>query len=393
MTFHAGLDVRGRRVVCADGRADALPALSALLAAGALVDVVATDVGTSVLDLAQRGLLRWSARQLRPSDLARAALVVCAEQQEDVRTLAAAHDLAVSLIPSAAPVGAGQPGSGRVVLVGGGPGDPGLLTVAGQAAIGAADVIVVDRLAPLAALRHARPSAEIVDVAKIPRGAYTPQEQINDLLVRHAGAGKLVVRLKGGDNFVFGRGGEEWQACAAAGIPVEIVPGVTSAVAAPALAGIPLTHRTLTQGFTVVSGHVPPGDPASTLDWAALARTNTTLVVMMGVAALPQICAALTSAGMPADTPAATVASAGLPDQRVVRGTLETMPRLVEQAALRPPAITVIGAVAAFRPGEPVSPEIPPSAEIPASAEIASPGTDEPRRGDGSEGLGLDTLP
>ena len=351
MTFHASLDVRGRRVVCTDGRAEALPSLSALLAAGAQVDVVAPEVATSVLDLAQRGLLRWAARRLHPADLEHASLVICAESQTDVRTLAAGHDLAISLTPGAEPAPSASRSprqAGRVILVGGGPGDPGLLTVAGQAAIAGADVLVVDRLAPLAALRHARPDAQIIDVAKIPRGAYTPQEQINDLLIDHARAGRLVVRLKGGDNFVFGRGGEEWQACAAAGVPVQVIPGVTSAIAAPAIAGIPLTHRTLTQGFTVVSGHLPPGDPGSTLDWTALARANTTLVVMMGVATLPAICTALRSGGLSGDTPAATVASAGLPDERVVRGDLDSIARLA--AGLHPPAITVIGAVAGFRP-------------------------------------------
>jgi uroporphyrin-III C-methyltransferase len=276
--------------------------------------------------------------------------VVCSERQEDVRTLAAERGLAVSLTPHAEPSTGCDGRPGKVILVGGGPGDPGLLTVAGQAAVAAADVVVVDRLAPLAAVRHARPDAEIIDVAKIPRGAYTPQEQINDLLIEHARAGKLVVRLKGGDSFVFGRGGEEWQACAAAGTEVQVIPGVTSAVAGPALAGIPLTHRSLTQGFTVVSGHVPPGDPASTLDWQAIARTNTTLVIMMGVSALPQICAALQAGGLPPDTAAATVASAGLPDQRVVRGTLATIAADVADTGLRPPAITIVGAVAAFRP-------------------------------------------
>ena len=147
-----------------------------------------------------------------------------------------------------------------MVLVGGGPGNLDLLTVGGLAAIRRADVIVTDRLAPLAALDHARPDAIVVDVAKIPRGASTPQEQINRVLVEHATAGRTVVRFKGGDSFVLGRGGEEWQACAAAGIPVTVLPGVSSATAAPALAGIPLTHRDLTQGFTVVSGHLPPGD-------------------------------------------------------------------------------------------------------------------------------------
>ncbi len=237
-----------------------------------------------------------------------------------------------------------------MILVGGGPGDPGLLTVAGLDAIRAADVIVCDRLAPLEALSEARPGAEIIDVAKIPRGAHTPQERINELLVQHASAGRLVVRLKGGDNFVFGRGGEEWQACVEAGLPVEIVPGVSAAVAAPALAGIPLTHRQLTQGFTVVSGHLPPGDPGSTLDWAALAHANTTLVIMMGVATLPQITAALLTHGLGADTPAATVANAGLPGQQTVRGTLTDIADRTRTAGIRPPAVTVIGAVVGFDP-------------------------------------------
>ncbi len=356
MTFHASLDVAGRRVVCADGRADALPALSALLAAGALVDVVSPTAATSIVDLAQRGLLRHLSRQLRATDLDRAAIVLCGEQQTDVRGLAVEHGLAVSLIPSAEPSERTHPGRrGKVILVGGGPGDPGLLTVAGQAALTAADVVVVDRLAPLAAVRHARADAEIIDVAKIPRGAYTPQEQINDLLIDHARAGQLVVRLKGGDSFVFGRGGEEWQACAAAGVEVQVIPGVTSAVAGPALAGIPLTHRSLTQGFTVVSGHVPPGDPASTLDWTAIAQANTTLVIMMGVSALPEICAALQDGGLPASTPAATIASAGLPGQRAVRATLATIAETVEREGLRAPAITIVGAVAAFRPDGPAT--------------------------------------
>ncbi|WP_231930699.1 uroporphyrinogen-III C-methyltransferase [Friedmanniella luteola] len=244
----------------------------------------------------------------------------------------------------------GGDGRGEVVLVGGGPGDPGLLTVAGLEAVRTADVLVVDRLAPLSVLQQVRPGAEVIDVAKIPRGTFTSQERINELLVEHGRAGRRVVRLKGGDNFVFGRGGEEWQACAAAGIPVRVVPGVSSAIAAPALAGIPLTHRQLTQGFTVVSGHLPPGDPGSTLDWAALARAGTTLVVLMGVATLPAITAELVAQGMAPGTPAATVADAGLPSQRDVRGRVDDIAALTLEAGIRPPAITVIGAVAGFRP-------------------------------------------
>ncbi len=238
--------------------------------------------------------------------------------------------------------------AGTVTLIGGGPGDPGLMTVAGLAALREADVVLYDHLAPLACLAECRPDAELIDVGKIPRGPSTPQERINTLLIEHARAGSRVARFKGGDNYVFGRGGEEWLACEAAGVPVRVVPGVTSATAAPALAGIPVTHRGLSQGFTVISGHVPPGDVACTLDWDALARTHTTLVVLMGVRHLGAICEALLAAGLPADTPAAVVASAGSPEMRTVRGRLDTMAGLAEEAAIRPPAITIIGAVAAL---------------------------------------------
>lgn len=233
---------------------------------------------------------------------------------------------------------------GTVTLVGGGPGDPGLLTVAGLEALRQADVVLVDHLAPQESLSACPEHCKIIWVGKIPRGEFVPQERINELLVEHARAGARVVRFKGGDNFVFGRGGEEYQACATAGVVVRVVPGVTSGVAAPALAGIPVTHRSLVQGFTVVSGHVPPGDPRSTLDWAALARTATTLVVLMGVKNLPHIADALLAAGRPAETPAAVVADAALPSQSLVRGTLGTIAGLA--SAVRPPAVVVIGEVA-----------------------------------------------
>lgn len=237
---------------------------------------------------------------------------------------------------------------GTVVLVGGGPGDPDLLTVAGLRAIRHADVILYDHLAPNDALADARPDAELIPVGKWPRGKYTPQEEINRLLVEHARAGRRVVRLKGGDNFVFGRGGEEWQACAAAGVPVEVIPGVSSAVAAPGLAGIPVTHRTVSQGFTVVSGHVPPGDPRSTIDWAALAGAHTTIVILMGVKYLPQISATLTDAGLDPATPAAVVMAACMPGSRTLRGTVADIADLAAAEGVTPPAITVIGGVAAL---------------------------------------------
>ena len=147
---------------------------------------------------------------------------------------------------------------------------------------------------------------------------------------------------------MFGRGGEEWQACAAAGIPVTVIPGVSSAIAGPALAGVPLTHRELTQGFTVISGHAAPGDPGSTLDWQALASANTTLVIMMGVATLPAIAQELIKNGLPGNTPAVTIADAAMPSQQSVRGTLADIAVRTEQAGIKPPAITVIGAVAGF---------------------------------------------
>ena len=215
----------------------------------------------------------------------------------DPRRAAALRDAALTAVEALLRE-EGQPGGsradpartgGRVVLVGGGPGDPGLLTLRGFQALAEADVVVVDRLAPLAVLDGLREGIEIVDVSKIPRGRSTPQEEINAVLVDRARRGLVVVRLKGGDPYVFGRGMEEVLACRDADVPVTVVPGVTSAVAVPELAGIPVTHRGLSQGFTVVSGHAAPDDPRSTVDWAALARGGTTIVVLMGVETLPHI--------------------------------------------------------------------------------------------------------
>jgi uroporphyrin-III C-methyltransferase len=236
---------------------------------------------------------------------------------------------------------------GVVTLVGGGPGDAGLVTVAGRDAIAAADVILTDRLAPQAALGWARPDAEIIDVAKVPGGRSTGQDEINRLLIEHAKAGNDVVRFKGGDPFVFGRGGEELMACADAGIEARVIPGVSSAIAVPAVAGIPLTHRGLTQAFTVVSGHVPPGHADSSVDWAALARAGTTIVVLMGVRTLGAITTALVDAGLDPATPAVVIADGAMPSQRVVRADLSGIAAAAQEAGLEPPAVTVIGDVAA----------------------------------------------
>ncbi|HET8969907.1 MAG TPA: uroporphyrinogen-III C-methyltransferase [Candidatus Nanopelagicales bacterium] len=351
MRLGLDLDVTGRSVVVCGCSPASLGVLGDLSAAGAMITVCATSVPATIRDLAERSLITWRQRPWSPDDLAATALVVPADDDpaENTRIVEAARAagrLSLSAPPSPGPRPAA--GAGQVTLVGGGPGDPGLLTVAGLEAIKRADVIVCDRLAPLAALSQAPDRALVVDVAKIPRGEHTPQEKINDLLVEHARAGRRVVRLKGGDSFVFGRGGEELLACAAAGIPVTVIPGVSSATAAPALAGIPLTHRSLTQGVTIVSAHLPPGYAGSTLDWAAIARSNTTLVIMMGVATLPEVSAELIAQGMDPTTPAATIADAGLPSQRTVRATLATIAAATLEGGLRPPAVTVIGAVAGF---------------------------------------------
>ena len=241
--------------------------------------------------------------------------------------------------------------SGRVVIVGGGPGDPGLLTVAGHAALCAADVIVTDRLAPVAILDEIAPHARIIDVAKVPGGRRTEQCVINAMLIEHARAGRNVVRLKGGDGFVFGRGGEELDECVRAGVEVTVIPGVSSSVAAPAAALIPVTHRGLTQGFTVVSGHVPPDHPECTVNYPALAAANTTIVLMMAVANLEAITSVLIDSGLPGHTPAAVITDGTLRAQQVVRADLGTVAAAARAAGVRPPATTVIGAVAGFVPG------------------------------------------
>jgi len=353
--FRADLPVAGRRVLVVGGGSTAMPYVAGLRDSGAEITVIAPAFTDTLEDLAQRGHIAAFRRPVTGADIAEAWLVVaCSEStdvNEQVRRLAEdAKTWCIGPSHSATESGRTSTGRGRVVLVGGGPGDPGLLTVSGMDAIRRADVVVVDRLAPVAVLSAAPPHAEIVDVAKIPRGSHTPQDVINKTLISQAQQGKYVVRLKGGDNFVFGRGGEEWQACAEAGVAVEVIPGVTSSIAVPALAGIPVTHRTLTQGFSVVSGHVHPDAPGCHLDWPSLARTNTTLVVLMGLANLAAIAEKLVASGMAGTTPAATIADGGMPTERVVRGQLSTIAAAVETAGLHAPVVTVIGAVAAFDP-------------------------------------------
>ncbi len=390
--YLSGLVLAGRPVLVAGGGAVAARRVPALLDAGALVHVVAPDLSPDLAALADTGHLQWSQRPVEEDDCegvwlvlaltdrpeVNAMLAAAAERRRTFCVRADAAEGGTAWTPATGRVGSAHVGvvstegprvaarardfavwslagdrnhdapAGWVTLVGGGPGDPDLLTEGGRRAVRAADVVLYDRLAPLAVLEETAPGTELIDVGKVPRGKHTPQETINELLIRHARAGLRVVRLKGGDSFVFGRGGEEAQACAAAGIRVRVVPGVSSALAAPGLAGIPVTHRTLSQGFTVVSGHVPPGDPRSDVDWAAYARIRTTLVILMGVANLDAICRSLIEAGLAPDTCAAVICDAGSPSMRVVRARVADIAAEAGVAGVQPPAVTVIGDVAAL---------------------------------------------
>jgi uroporphyrin-III C-methyltransferase/precorrin-2 dehydrogenase/sirohydrochlorin ferrochelatase len=239
-------------------------------------------------------------------------------------------------------------GTGSVALVGGGPGDPELITVRGRRLVVDADVVVVDRLAPRELLAGLADDVEVIDCGKSPHRQNLTQDEINTVLVDRALAGKRVVRLKGGDPFVFGRGGEEWLACVAAGVPVTVVPGLSSALAGPAAAGIPLTHRGLAADFTVVSGHLDPGRPAEEgIDWPGLATHAGTLVLLMAMDRLGLIAAQLIEHGRSGDTPAAVVYRATLPGQRVVRAPLAEVAAVAEREGIGAPAVVVVGEVTA----------------------------------------------
>ncbi|HEU5034753.1 MAG TPA: uroporphyrinogen-III C-methyltransferase [Mycobacteriales bacterium] len=395
MRYPLFLDLRGRRVVVVGGGAVATRRTRRLLQAGADVVVVAPDAAA---ELSSTASVR--SRPFVETDLDGAWLALACTDDPEVNAAVAAAAAARGIwcaraddagespawVPATAAVddiqlavtAGGDPGraralrdeaaralhagdwrarrtratGGRVVLVGGGPGDPGLLTLKGFRALLDADVVVTDRLGPTDLIAALPPEVEVVDVGKNPRGPAASQDDINALLVDRARAGQVVVRLKGGDPFVLGRGAEEVAACAAAGVPVEVVPGVSSATAAPTLAGVPLTRRGTTQQFAVVSGHVPPGDPRSTVDWDALGAGDATLVLLMAVANLEPICAALQRAGRPAQTPALLIENASLPAQRTVRATLADVAAAAAREGVVPPAIAVIGEVVAdLEPG------------------------------------------
>lgn len=400
--YLAGLRLTGRRVVVVGGGVVAQRRLPTLIRAGADILLVAPTVTPTVEDLVARGGVRWAARGYAAGDLdgawyalaltddprvnaqvvgeAEAARIFCVRADDAVGgtavtpavasqgavtvgvlgggdpqravtvrdgVLEALRDGRLDTSPRRRVLGAGLPG---VAIVGGGPGDPDLITVRGRQFLARADVVVVDRLAPQALLAELDPAVEVVDAAKLPYGqAAMAQEVINDVLIDRALRGLFVVRLKGGDPFVFGRGSEEVEACLAVGLPVAVVPGVTSAIAVPGAAGIPLTERGVSQEATIVSGHLPPGHPDSLIDWPALARLRGTLVLLMAVEQLPAIAETLVANGREATTPLAVVENGTLANQRVIFSTLGEVGEALRREGVRPPAVVVIGPVARQR--------------------------------------------
>ena len=257
--------------------------------------------------------------------------------------------VALALTEGRLPVRPGRSKAGSVALVGGGPGDPGLITVLGRRLLAEADVVVTDKLAPRALLAELDPDVEVIDAGKRPHAHNLTQAQINELIVAKARSGQRVVRLKGGDPFVFGRGGEEALACVTAGVAFTVVPGITSAVAVPAWAGIPVTHRGVTQDFAVVSAHLDPSQPGATVDWDGLARGTGTLVLLMAVAHLDAVAAELIKRGRDAATPVAVISDGTLAGQRVLTSTLAAVAGDAAAAGVTPPAVVVIGEVVRLR--------------------------------------------
>lgn len=399
MTAHPyplGVQLAGRKVVVVGGGAVAARRASGLVEAGALVTVIAPEAGAGLRSLLRAGAVSWRDREYRSGDLAGAWLVHTATGVPEVDALvsgdAAAHRIwcvdasdrrrATAWVPAVARRGdvtvsvsaGGDPrramalrdaiatrlaaGSfplrrkrrslshvGTVHLVGGGPGDPDLITVRGRLLLADADVVIADRLGPRDLLRDLGDDVLIVDVGKLPGHHPVPQDEINALLVEHARAGKRVVRLKGGDPFVLGRGGEEADFCRLHGVPVEVVPGITSAIAVPAAAGIPVTHRGVARGFTVVTGHdeiagIPGG-------------RDHTVVLLMGVSTLAVSAAQLAAGPRGLDCPVAIIENGTCENERVTVGTLGTIAALAESHGVRSPAVIVVGDVVALRPHAP----------------------------------------
>jgi uroporphyrin-III C-methyltransferase/precorrin-2 dehydrogenase/sirohydrochlorin ferrochelatase len=393
--YLVGLELRGRRVVLIGAGTVAQRRLGRLLAAGAEVLVISPEATPAVQAMSENGQLRWQRRPYAVGDLDGAwyALAATADPQVNAAVLAEAERRQVfcvraddaSLGSAATPATAEHDGltlgvlaGGRprrsaavrtallealqtglvddtaepvtpgVALVGGGPGDPDLITVRGRRLLARADVVVTDRLGPSELLHELAPHVQVIDASKIPYGRAMAQEHINAALIEHARAGKFVVRLKGGDPYVFGRGFEEVQACAAAGVAVTVVPGITSAFAAPAAGGVPVTHRGVAHEVVVISGHVAPDDPRCLVDWPSVGRLRGTVVLLMAVERIAAFADSLLKHGRAPSTPAAVIQDGTLRSQRMLRTTLVEVAAQVHSQGVRPPAIIVVGDVAAL---------------------------------------------
>jgi uroporphyrin-III C-methyltransferase/precorrin-2 dehydrogenase/sirohydrochlorin ferrochelatase len=394
--YPVGLRLSGRRVVVVGAGQVAQRRLPALIATGADIVLVSPSATPSVEAMAGAGEIRWERRPYAEGDLAGAwyALVASSDPVANAAASAEAERRRVWCVRSddAEAATAWTPATGRsegvtvavltgrdprrsaglrdaiveglrdgslaaphhrrrpkgVALVGGGPGDPDLITVRGRRLLAEADVVIADRLGPRDLLDELPPHVEVIDAAKIPYGRAMAQEAINDALIEHARAGKAVVRLKGGDPFVFGRGMEEVHALAAAGIACTVVPGISSSISVPGAVGIPVTHRGVAHEFTVVSGHVAPDDDRSLVDWAALARSRGTLVLLMAVDKIGVIAQALIEHGKAPETRVALVQEGTTAAQRRVDATLATVGEVARAEDVRPPAVIVIGDVVAL---------------------------------------------
>lgn len=393
--YLVGLNLADRRVVVVGGGTVAQRRLGLLIASGARVHLISRAVTPAVEGMATAGQITLDLREYRDGDLAdawyaiactdepdtNAAIVAEAERNRvfcvradnarygtavtpasasydgmsigvlaggDHRRSAAVRTALVEGLQSGAVADTADHPAAGVALVGGGPGDPDLITVRGRRLLARADIVVADRLAPPELLAELGSDVEVIDAAKIPYGRAMAQEAINAALIDGAKAGKFVVRLKGGDPYVFGRGYEELEACAAAGVPVTVVPGITSAISVPSAAGIPVTHRGVTHEFVVVSGHVAPDHPDSLVDWSALARLKGTIVLLMAVERIEAFATVLMDGGRPVDTPVTVIQEGTLRTQRTVRADLQTVAARVKEEQIRPPAIVVIGPVAGF---------------------------------------------
>jgi uroporphyrin-III C-methyltransferase/precorrin-2 dehydrogenase/sirohydrochlorin ferrochelatase len=386
------LDLRGRRAVVIGAGAVALRRARPLIASGAEVTVVAPDLAPEFGDLP----VRLRRRPYRDGDLRGAWIVHAATADPAVNAAVAAEaarrriwcvraddaSASAARMPAVARHGdvtiavtsGGDPrrsqrlrsaigqaladgrlpvrrrrtahrAAGSVALVGGGPGDPGLITVLGRRLLAEADVVVADRLGPRELLAELDPDVEVIEAGKAPGTHSLTQDQINALIVDRALAGRRVVRLKGGDPFVFGRGGEEALACVQAGVPFQVVPGISSAVAVPAYAGIPVTHRGITQDFSVISAHLDPSAPGATVDWAAMAAGRGTLVLLMAVAHIDSIAAELIKRGRDAATPVAVIRDGTTARQQVLISALDRVAADCAAHAVRPPAVIVVGDV------------------------------------------------